>query len=193
MLVLQKIDKVINWISTGLSFIGAIWIFAIMIIIVVDVITRISGGHIEGTVEIVRNSIVGIAFFMIPLAMVQKRHVRTSIIVDRVSPTGRRILNIIAYLIGIVIFICICISGWGLFMTALQNGEFELSGNFRFYTWPIRLIIIVGSALTCWHCLILLLEEITGKPISPQSIKEAKEKEEEKKLAEQAAAEEVIE
>ena len=67
MKVYIKLDKFITTISRIISYIGSAWIFAIMLIIVFDVGGRsLFDQPFVGTTEIVRNSVVGIAFFLVP-------------------------------------------------------------------------------------------------------------------------------
>lgn len=164
MSAILKINKAFKKVSQTLSFIGAIWIFVIMLIIIYDVIARAAfDSSFMGTSEIVRNSIVGIAFFMIPWAMVMESHVRTTIIVERAGPKLGKVLDIIAYILGIAVFAIIAISGIEPLSHAIANGEFELAGTFRLITWPVRAIIVLGSVLTCWHCLMILINRINPK------------------------------
>jgi len=161
MKLIMEIDKWIEKISEKLSFLGAIWIFLVMAVIVYDVVGRyFFNSPFTGTVEIVRNSIVGIAFFMIPWAMVKEKHVRTTIIVDHVNPKVAVILDALAYVVGFAVFLFIVISSWEPFVTSYVNMEYEGEGAMRIVTFPVRGVIILGSVLTLWHCLIIILNKI---------------------------------
>lgn len=162
--VILKIDKGIRKLSEGLSFAGAIWILIIMLIITYDVIAKnFFNSSFVGASEIVRNSIVGIAFFMIPWATATLSHVRTTIVVDRVGFTGAKILNIILYTLGFLLFVFIIISAWEPFVSAIETHSYEITGNFKWPNWPVRGIIILGSLLSAWSCAVYVLQQITLK------------------------------
>ena len=165
MTTVLKIDRGIRKLQEWLSFAGAIWIFLIMLIIAYDVIAKnFFNSSFVGAAEIVRNSIVGIAFFMIPWATATLSHVRTTILVDRVSFAVARVLNILSYTFGLILFVAIVVSAWDPFVSAIVNHEYELTGGFKWPNWPVRGIIILGSALSAWSCLIYILQQLRAKP-----------------------------
>jgi TRAP-type C4-dicarboxylate transport system permease small subunit len=159
-------DAWIKKISKTLSFIGSVWIFVIMIVIALDVCGRtFFNAPLTGTAEIARNSVVGIAFFMIPWATATDRHVRSTILVDmhRIPVKIRHVLQIIAYAAGLVVFIGMIYSSWEPLLHAYVFHEFEGEGALRIPTWPVRAVIVLGCLLACWHNLLLLLSYIVPK------------------------------
>lgn len=174
--IILKIDSGVRKISQWMSFGGAIWIFIIMLIITYDVIAKnFMNSSFVGAAEIVRNSIVGIAFFMIPWATASLSHVRTTILVDRVNNKVKKILNILTYTIGFVLFVAIVISSWGPFVAAYVNHEYELTGSFNWPNWPVKGIIVMGSALSAWNCGVYVLQNITGTGIAAKEVEVAQE------------------
>ena len=129
-----------------------------MIIIVIDVTGRyFFNSPLVGSVEIIRNSIIGIAFLMIPWAIVEDRHVRSMMLVNKLPPEGRKILNIFAYTLALLIFIGIIMGGWEQMIKAVAIREYEGEGALRVPTYPIRMIMILGSIFSAWHCLYRLI------------------------------------
>jgi TRAP-type C4-dicarboxylate transport system permease small subunit len=132
---------------------------AIMVIIVWDVSGRyFFNAPLTGTYEIVRNSIIGLTFFMLPWAMVNERHVRSTVIVDNLPDRAAKVLTIVAYMIGLFVFLAIVTSSWGPFVKSIVRMEYEGEGALRIVTFPVRGIIIVGSALSVWHTAMILLK-----------------------------------
>lgn len=156
-----KFNRFIVSMSRVISYIGAAWIFLLMILIVVDVIGRLMfNSPLVGTSELVRNSVVGIAFFLIPWAMVNDTHVRSTILIDHVSKKVSKPLDIMAYIIGLLLFVAIVITSWEPFLTSFINKEFEGEGALRVLTWPTRLGILLGCTLTAWHCINTIITKI---------------------------------
>lgn len=148
-----KVVKGINDFCGWLSAAGSIWIMALMFIVGMDVVGRLFFKHpLVGTPEIVRNSIVGIAFLQIAYAMYEKRHVRTTLIVSRVPPVAKAGLDILASIIGVLVFIFVVFSNWDLTVVAWAELEFEGEGALRVPTYPIRTLVLIGSILMVWQC-----------------------------------------
>lgn len=144
-----------------LSYCGTVLVFFLMFLIVADVVGRVGFNHpVTGTPEIVKNAISVIAFFMMAWAAYEDRHVRSTMLLDRMPPLGQKILNIIAHLTGVLLFIGIIISSWKPTILAIKILEFEGEGALRVPTYPVRIIIIIGSALTAYQCLVKLIETI---------------------------------
>ncbi len=150
--------------SKILSFfngIGSIWIFLLMLVIINDVGGRVFFNHpMIGTPEIVSNSIIGIAFLQIGYVLMVGRHVRSTIIYDRFSETGKNILDLLAYLMGIFLFILLIYSSWDLFLTSVEIREFEGEGALRVPTYPVRFIILFGSVLILGEYVTLVIKTI---------------------------------
>lgn len=150
----EKINKIVENISEGLSFAGALWMFVLMIVVVMDVLGRkLFNSPLVGATEIVRNSIIGIAFFMIPWAIVEDRHVRSMMLIDKLSARGAKIINFLAYTLAFIIFIGIIKGGWTPMIKATLIREYEGEGALRVPTYPVRMLIILGSLFSAWHCL----------------------------------------
>lgn len=144
-----------------LSYCGTVMVFFLMFLIVADVVGRVGFNHpVTGTPEIVKNAISVIAFFMMAWAAYEDRHVRSTMIVDRMPPLGKRILDIIAHTTGALLFIGIIISSWKPTLLAIKILEFEGEGALRVPTYPVRIVIIIGSALTAYQCIVKLIETI---------------------------------
>lgn len=146
MIFFKKLDSVHKKILAVLNGIGSFWIFILMAVIVVDVFGRVIVDRpLQGTPEIVSNSIIAITFLQIPYVMLKKQHVRSTIFYDKLSPTGKNRLDIAVSILGIVLFIMLIISSWDHFITSIEIGEFEGEGALRVPTAPTRFLLILGS------------------------------------------------
>ena len=145
-MIFRKLDSIHNKILAVFNGVGSFWIFILMAVIVVDVLGRVCiGKPLQGTPEIVSNSIIAITFLQIPYVMLKKQHVRSTIFYDKLSSKGKDYLDIAVSLLGIALFIMLIISSWDHFITAIKIGEFEGEGALRVPTAPTRFILILGS------------------------------------------------
>jgi TRAP-type C4-dicarboxylate transport system permease small subunit len=119
-----------------------------MLIIVVDVAGRTFFNRpLTGAPELVKVSLVALVFLEITHTLREGRHVRSTIILGRVSPRVRSILLILADLSGMVLFILLCYSSWHLTVQAWEVLEYEGEGALRVPTYPVRTIILFCSGL----------------------------------------------
>ena len=139
------IGKLYTRIVTNMSFFAAVWIVAIMFLVVGDVLGRnLFHKPITGTPEIVKHSLVGITFLQIAHVLMKGRHIRSTVVLDRLSPGGKMVLEIFAGILGIVIFGLLFYAELGPAWKAYTRGEFE-SDLLKIPTWPTHLIILIGS------------------------------------------------
>ena len=69
-------------------------------------------------------------------------------------------MNVMAYGAGFLLFLAIVIRSWDPFVSAFINKDYEGEGALRMLTWPTRLSIIIGSALSLWHSSNIILRKI---------------------------------
>lgn len=152
LLMIRKFDAFMNTMASWASFLGAIWIFIIMVFICIDVVYRLFlNDPIIGTPEIVQNSLAGIAFLMLPWATHLGQHVRSTMIKDKLSRRGGLALDIIAFLFGTALFAAIAAASWRHAVRATQILDFQGEG-LRVPIYPVWWVIIFGASLSCYQC-----------------------------------------
>lgn len=148
MLVFRKIDSAYSKLLTLIDAFTAFMVFVLMVLITADVVSRTLLNHpFQGVSEIVSNCIIILCFLEIPYVLMRGTHVRTTLIYDKVGHNGKCIIDIIAGIIGIVVFALIIQSSWGNFTKALAINDAEIAGSVRIPTVPGRFSVILGSAL----------------------------------------------
>lgn len=158
---MKALENALNRVCSALNQIGSYWVIGLMLIIVVDVLGRVFfNSPLRGTPEIVKNSIVGIAFFQIAFALLKQRHVRATIVYNRVSPRAASFIDIFSYLLGLILFIGVIVSSWRVTGVAFSLLEYEGEGALRVPTYPVRAIVILGSFLVALQCLRLLIIKV---------------------------------
>lgn len=165
--MIRKFDTYMNQLAALSNFVGCIWIFLIMLFICVDVAGRIFFRNpIIGTPEIVQNSIASIAFLMMPWATHLGQHVRSTMFKDRLSRKGGYILDIIAFVIGTLLFAGIAYASMKPALWATKILDFQGEG-LRVPIYPVWWIIIFGAVLSCYQCISKVVRAVLlfkGKP-----------------------------
>ncbi|WP_342070943.1 TRAP transporter small permease subunit [Yoonia algicola] len=154
----------INRSASWLNGIATIWAFLLAVVILVDVVGRsFFGQPLQGTKEIVANSIVAIVFLQFPLAVREKAFLRTTLVYDHLPGFLQRVVDSAGYLIGFGFFAAMAWGGWPDMMIGWRIGEFEGEGAFRVPVYPVRTIIVVLSALCAVGFLIQTVLTIMGR------------------------------
>ena len=135
----------------AMNALGGVWIAALMLLINADVIAREAfAAPIRGVAELVALSIVGIVFLQIAHTLWSGRITRSDSLLDRLtraSPTAGHGLDALYHLAGAAVMALLCWASLPYFRRAFEEGEYVGAlGDFTAPTWPIRLLIPIGSA-----------------------------------------------
>ena len=136
------------WVA-GLNAIGSCLIFALMVLINIDVLSRfLLNAPISGVTELVELSIVGIVFLQISDAIRGGRLIRSDNLYARLlahAPVAGHALGASFDLAGALFFGAILYGSLPRLLEAYRGGYY--SGNVGLFTvpvWPIRLILVIG-------------------------------------------------
>ncbi len=152
---------------TALNALAALWAFTLAFVIVADVVGRMFGYPLQGTAEIVANSIVAIVFLQFPLAIERGYFLRATLLLDRMPTVLRGLLDIAAHLLGLGLFAAIALGSWDSMLTGFRIGEFEGEGALRVPVYPVR-AIIWGMSLLVVAVYGLLIIRSVMRLVSPQ-------------------------
>ncbi|APH71645.1 TRAP transporter small permease subunit [Aquibium oceanicum] len=166
-LVHRASTRVLGPAATFMSVVGAAWIFAIMVIINLDVFGRfLISQPIDGVPETVSLSIVGIVFLQLANTLRKDRFIRSDMLMGRLRrgrPRFAYALDAVFNLLGAVMFVLISVYLAPKFLLAYERGTYV--GNFGRFTmviWPILLTILVGTVLTFAQYITFALRDVLG-------------------------------
>ena len=129
-----------------LQSIAAIWLILVAIAIFAEVTFR-NFGLFLGADQIVQNSVPAIVFLQVPFAIASGTMLRTTLIYDFFKERGKRIVNRISYIIGVLLFTGIAVGGWTDMIKGWEIGEYQGIGAIEFPVYPIRTVIIFSSII----------------------------------------------
>ena len=157
-----------------MAAIGTAWIFALMLMIMADVVGRnLLQRPVTGVAEIASRSVVAIVFLMIPAAALRGNMIRADFLVSmlkRRSPGFVRVLDWLFCLIGMVIFVLIAISAWPDTADAWRTREFfGVQGVWTLPVFPFRLIIVISGIATALALIIAQIMPV-DEPETPAEI-----------------------
>lgn len=134
----------------ALSSVGGVLIFAMIVLINLDVFSRfLFNAPIDGVTELVELSIVAIVFLQLGDAVRNGRLTRSDGLYSRIqkkSPRLGHLLGAFFDLAGAAFFVAIIAGSIPRFIDAWERGYY--SGNkgiFVVPVWPVRLILVIGA------------------------------------------------
>lgn len=148
----------------AMNALGTVWIFALMLLINSDIVGReLFRAPVRGTSELIALSIVGIVFLQLAHTLAVGRVTRSDVLIEGLlqrRPRLGRTLQGLSHLAGAVLLGLIFYGSLAPFRDALEIGEYVGAvGDFTAPTWPVRLIILVGSAATGVQYLVLAAQD----------------------------------
>ena len=142
----QKTEQSVKSFAKVLNIISAVWIFSVAALILFDVVGReVFASPFHGTNEIVSNSVLAILMLQLPLSILNRSSLRTTIVYGKVRAMGKGIIDSISYLLAGLLFLAIAIGSWSNIVESWEILEQEGSGIVEIPVYPIRtLVVFVG-------------------------------------------------
>jgi len=152
-------------ITKSLMVLAAFWAFVLCFITLADIIFRALNLPLQGTKEIIANSVVIIVFLQIGFAVRSRSMLGADFLVNVFGPNTRRYLTVFGFLLGALFFAILFKGAIDPALRSFANGEFDGEGALRVPVWPTRFTILIGSALAVINYLALAAIESLGLQI----------------------------
>lgn len=142
------IERIVGAFARTLNVISAIWLASVAILILYDVIGReFFESPFHGTNEIVSNSVLSILFLQLPLSILSRSSLRTTIFYGAVGIRGKSVIDALSYLFSGLLFLVIAYGSWPNMIEGWAIGEQEGSGIIEIPVYPIRTLVVFVSAV----------------------------------------------
>jgi TRAP-type mannitol/chloroaromatic compound transport system permease small subunit len=148
-----------------MNALGTLWILALMVLINADVLGRnLLSMPVRGVPELVALSIVGIVFLQLADTLRVGRFTRADVLLDRLARTRPRLcdaLHATYHFVGAALLGVILWASWAPLVQAVRIREYVGAiGDFQAPVWPIRLITLIGLAVTALCYLLLMASDL---------------------------------
>lgn len=135
-----------------LAAIGTVWIFAMMLLVVADVLGRnFFDAPITGVAEFAARSVASIVFLQLAAAVCSGRMTRSDFLLQFIakrSTSAVKALDVFNVVVGALLFAALAAIAWPELAEAYQTKEYMgVQGVFTVVTWPFRALIVLGSAV----------------------------------------------
>lgn len=142
-----------------LMILAATWAFVLCFITLADIIFRGFNLPLQGTKEIIANSVVIIVFLQLGFAIRSRSMLSADFLVHIFGDRVRRALSVFGFLLGAAFFAMLFHGAIEPAFRSFANGEFDGEGALRVPVWPTRFTILIGSALAVINYLMLAVIE----------------------------------
>lgn len=161
----ERTARVFLFVVEALNSAGTLWILFLMLLITADVVGRtLFGRPIAGVPEMVSLSIVGIVFLQLPSTLRNGRLTRSDMLLTALSRRAPRVMHaveILFHLTGLMLVGLILRASWPRFLTSVERNEFVgVIGHFTAPTWPVKLILLIGSSLLAAQFMLLAVRHL---------------------------------
>jgi TRAP-type C4-dicarboxylate transport system permease small subunit len=144
--------RTMHGLMAGMNALGTAWICVITVIICTDILGRLLFNYpLIGVPEIVKVSVVAIVWLQMAHTLKIGGHIRSDVVLDHLPPRWKALVNVMAAVLGIFVFGFLVYGGWPNMIEGWRIGEFEGELPVRVPTYPVRTIMILGAALTCFE------------------------------------------
>ena len=158
------IDHWLGKFSRSLHMLAAVWLFSLAFLILADVVGRgMFNTPIQGTAELVANSLVAIAFLQLSHSIRMRGMLRAEFLDAYLPVWLMRAFSMLGYLVAIVLFLAIAYASWEPMMRAWEIKEYQGDGALRVPTYPVRMIIVATSVLSALSYAALFMRGLAGE------------------------------
>ncbi|MFC1820139.1 TRAP transporter small permease subunit [Thermodesulfobacteriota bacterium] len=144
---MERFANIIRWLSRAGMALGAVFLVAMMVLVVMNVGVRPFGRVIGGTIEVVELMAVVIVAFALAYTALSGSHVIVDIVVSRLSQRTQQIFKSFTYFLYLVTLVLITWANAGLtYRRYLVGEETDLH---RISYIPFRSIWVLGLIIFC--------------------------------------------
>jgi TRAP-type C4-dicarboxylate transport system permease small subunit len=163
---------------TGLNALGSVWVLLVMILVNCDAFGRTLFNHpIEGVIEIIELSVVGIVFLQIADATRVGRLTRSDGLLNIALANAPRFGRFMGALWEAMSILFMSIVLWGsliLLSGSIRNNEYVgADGVFTFPEWPVKTVIVVGCAATLVQFCVFASRYLRDQPTATDQVSDA--------------------
>ena len=157
----KKIDAISESFSKSLNVVSGVWLFSITALILYDVIGReVFASPFHGTNEIVSNSVLSILMLQLPLTIINRSSLRTTILYGKMGPRGKGITEAISYLLAGLVFLGIAYGSWENMIESWDILELEGSGIVEIPVYPIRTLVVFIGFIGAFVCSLMVYKSL---------------------------------
>lgn len=155
----------LHHVTAWMNAVGTLLIFVLLVITNLDVAGRdLLNRPLRGTTELMSVGIVVVVFLQLPNTLWAGRFPRADFLIEYVNKRSPRLaagMQCVFHLVGAIMLTVLCAAIWPELFRAWELGDFFGAMNdFAIPLWPVRLVMLVGSACCALTFLFLAIADL---------------------------------
>lgn len=143
------LDRALGWLVKGANAVSAVVVLLLMVLIIADITGRYILNHpVPMTYEVSSFMLVFIVFLAMAATQRRGAHIRVELFTLRLSPRTRAFLDIVACVLGIMIYATITYQGFTWAWTSWKVGDY-VAGLINIPRYPSQFVVPLGAAILC--------------------------------------------
>lgn len=169
-------DSLFGYSVSALNALGSLLIVALVVLINIEAFSRsFLNKPFEGVIELIEIGIVGIVFLQLADATRKKILTQSDGLFNTLMQRNRmlgRAFGVAINLLGALFMALILYGSWPLLAEAWREGHYVgVQHIFTAPTWPVKLIIVIGSIMTMMQFLLFTLSYLRAGVIPGAGLK----------------------
>jgi TRAP-type C4-dicarboxylate transport system permease small subunit len=151
----------LNWLVRAANLLSAVCVLILMILVVADILGRyLLNSPVPMTYEVGAFLMVFIVFLGLAYTQKMGAHIRVEFFTLRLSRRPRASLDIVASILGLLLYATIAYQGFSWAMTSWRVGDY-VAGLINIPRWPSQFVVPLGAALLCLQFLADVVQRVT--------------------------------
>ena len=146
MKIYNRVEYVVDGIGKVGGWLGACCCFALMILIVVAVVSRLSWQGLSGSIDITESLMVAVAAMLLAYTQTKRGHINVEFVTERLPTQTQKVLSLIVSILILAFMVFLVWQSWKQGLFALEIKDHSSSPPYVPY-YPAKLALALGVSL----------------------------------------------
>ena len=145
----SRLDRTLGGLVAAANAVSAAFVLLLMVLVVADITGRyVFNSPVPMAYEVGSFMLVFIVFLALASTQRAGAHIRVEFLTLRLPPRARACLDILAYGLGLMVYVTILWRGFGWAWTSWQVGDY-VAGLINIPRYPSQFVVPLGAAILC--------------------------------------------
>ena len=145
----SRLDRALGGLVAAANAVSAAFVLLLMVLVVADITGRyVFNSPVPMAYEVGSFMLVFIVFLALASTQRAGAHIRVEFLTLRLPPRARACLDILAYGLGLMVYVTILWRGFGWAWTSWQVGDY-VAGLINIPRYPSQFVVPLGAAILC--------------------------------------------
>ena len=151
----------LGWVVQAANLVSAACVLVLTVLVIADILGRyLFNSPVPMTYEIGSFMMVFIVFLGLAYTQRMRAHIRVEFFTIRLSARTRAVLDIVASVLGLLLYATIVYQGFVWSWTSWQVGDY-VAGLINIPRWPSQFAVPLGAALLCLQFTADVVQRVT--------------------------------